>query len=310
MESRFKEVTANNPDTLLQEGEPDTATIRTGNSPILFMGPHNGFRVPRKLYQDGKPLGLDPKYFDENSGHAIHEVADLNVARHLWPQLQAQHPEANFIGCPYSRLVIDVNRNPACATKSTAYTQENGILIPANQGLDKEGSQDAEQRMDEIFYGFHNQASALIQKIKADNNGEIFILDIHSCTPSMNGVPRPEIGILDIDHNLYAMLFEDYLENSDFSYIPGNPYDLTSAFMRERNAAPWMSERNNINYLGVELRNDLIDTPEKTQRIITFLAGFVDLIENYPDKHLLIKQSRIRQHIPSQEPEEDQPLFK
>ena len=172
---------ADTDDHLLDSDEPAPAGIinADGASPFLLVGDHAGTAIPRRL----GTLGVSPQ------DRARHIAVDIGI-RAVGERLAARI-DASFIHQPYSRLVIDCNRDPASADAMP--TVSDGTAIPGNQGL---GEADRQRRIAAIHHPYHDRIAAEIAARTAAGRPTILIA-LHSFTPVMAGVARPwHVGVL------------------------------------------------------------------------------------------------------------------
>ena len=163
---------------LLTESEPEAFELvnATGQSDLVLVCDHASNRIPVQL----QALGLTEQ--DLNS-HIACDIGSLGVARYLSTAFDAPLVHSN-----YSRLVIDINRNPESA--DSIPVNSAGIVIPGNQNLSAEESLSRRQT---LFDPYHEVIDGLLQT----RAGRIsMLLSIHSFTPELHGHKRPwPIGV-------------------------------------------------------------------------------------------------------------------
>jgi len=200
--------------------------------------------VPGDVGGGGGDLGLDPGDMER---HIAYDVGAAGVTRALADLLGAPAVLSNF-----SRLVIDPNRgleDPTLLMKLY-----DGTVIPANRYAD-----DAEKaRRVAAYYEPYHDAIAQLCGRYADT----VLVAVHSFTPRLNGRnPRPwHVGILhEHDTRLTAPLLDLLRAEPDLcvgdnepyaGHLPGDSVDRHGLQAGRPNAL-------------IELRNDLIVTPEK-----------------------------------------------
>lgn len=172
----------------------------------------------------------------------------------------------------FSRLVADPNRDP----RDPAYILEkiDGQEISFNQNV---SPREHQRRTDLLFDAYHGAVDETLGARKA-MGPHVHLLAVHSFTPLYLGRTRPmEVGVLfdrfdedawKLDLALDAQGFESAL-NAPYS---GKPPD------RLIYSAHRHGDKYEIKYLELEIRQDLIDTPNKAkavaQRIATALEAF------------------------------------
>lgn len=255
---------------LIGAQDPAPMTITTGNSPLIFSSPHNGMGVPSCMTPC---MGTDPQWFA-----CAHEAADLHIDK-LLPILQSRFPDANFISANYSRLVCDLNAKPDYAI--TPISPENKALkIPENQPETCCNRQRI-KRIEEIYWPYHNAKKDLISQTRARHGG-VIVLDLHSFSPTWEQVRRDvEIGTIRCEKTPLSRALEAHLrEQNEFRFVSGEPYRVAQ---RAGNAAPLIAEMNDLQYLGIEIRNDLIAEESGLSRISDFLQRCIENIMTHPD---------------------------
>lgn len=224
------------------EPAPFIVENRTGHSPFLILCDHGGKRIPRRLGD----LGLPQSEIDRHIGW---DIGVLAVSRHLSQLLNA--PLVHQI---YSRLVIDCNRNPGIP--SSIPTISEATLVPGNMTLSQH---DRDQRQTEIFEPYH----AAIREILAERKAlgiPTCLLAMHSFTPVFHGEQRPwEIGVLYQHKADYALAILEQLQQSQRWTVGDNqPYSVSD---ETDYAVPQHAVKNDLHYVEIELRQDLIGHP-------------------------------------------------
>ncbi len=258
-----------------QDIHPVTIIERKGN--IIFSGPHNGYAVPKKL----KPcLGMDKEWF-----HNAHEAMDLHIDK-LFTELQNTLDNVSFIYGNYSRLVCDLNTLPDYAITQHS-TEYNHIKIKQNQP-DMCCPKQRVRRIEEIYWPYHNAKKQLINKKRAQYGG-VIVLDIHSFTPTWGQKKRSvEIGTLRREKTPFSRAFEEFLrQQNDFLFISGEPYRVAE---HPNNAAPLITKYHDLQYLGLEIRNDLIAHDEGIQKIAALLKNAIKYLLNHDDINSITKK--------------------
>ncbi|MCA0044351.1 N-formylglutamate amidohydrolase [Celeribacter litoreus] len=222
---------------------------------------HATNRVPPEI---GPDLGIAP---EDMNRHIAYDVGALGVSRAL-----SRHLDSPMIHTDFSRLVIDPNRGEQDPT--LVMKLYDGTIIPANRHAD---DAEAERRLDLFHRPYHQAYEALCAR-----RDDTVICSVHSFTPQLRGRPRRpwQIGILSAyDKRLTAPLI-DALKLSDTlqheaeklgerlcigdnepydGHLPGDAID-THALRHGR-----------LNVL-IELRSDLIETPDQQEHWAALLA--------------------------------------
>ena len=254
-------------------GNSKTATIiNAGKSPVILTGPHNGWIVPDELIQNGKPLGVEPYWFDPAAFNRRHEACDWGM-QDLFDVIEGMNPDICLIAAQYSRLVVDLNRIPSVVIYEGS--SETGEDIPGNMHLD---NQEKQRRLERYYHPYHSAVDDVIKETK-EKFGSVLWIDMHSFTPTWQGQPRTVgIGSLKLEKSEFVNKFENLLEDAfQDLFVPDQPYDLGLSPFREINGGGLIAERNGLEYFGLEIRNDLLSKPNQNQAMAEKL---LDIIEN------------------------------
>lgn len=210
------------------------------DSPVLFVSDHNGNKVPEKLNN----LGLSPEQLDRHIGW------DIGIS--LISEILSDRFQATAIRQTYSRLVVDCNRLPG--SDGAMPEISDGISIPGNLSMSEDGRA---ARMNEIFWPYHNRVDELLTGIRARGQKPVLV-SLHSFTPMMQGGElRPwEMGFLWIRDERLSRRMIDILNRPGYYTIGENqPY---SGVDPQGYATKVHGEENDVPYLAVEIRQDLI----------------------------------------------------
>lgn len=206
-----------------------------GNSPFLLTADHAGRVIPQALGD----LGVPPAEMDR---HIAWDIGIASVTRQLSAALNA-----TAILQTYSRLVIDCNRNPQVPSAFPEVSE--ATPIPGNQGL---SDADRLARQQAIFDPYHREIIRLIS-----TRPRTVYVAMHSFTPVYLGKVRPMHAAMLYNRNprlskhLAALLAEEpgmvVAENDPYSVGDGTDYGV-----------PVHAERGGLEYLEIEIRQDLI----------------------------------------------------
>ena len=128
--------------------------------------------------------------------------------------------DAVLIASNYSRLVIDINRQPG-HPDSIAERSEH-VVVPGNQNVQ---DSDRQRRQAEVFEPYHQALGALIQG-KMDRGHEPAVVSLHSFTPVYHNEQRPwHIGVLwdthrDVARALIGELSRDGTCAVSYTHLP------------------------------------------------------------------------------------------
>jgi predicted N-formylglutamate amidohydrolase len=221
---------------------------------ILVVCDHASNHVPHEI-----DLGIDPKLLSQ---HIAYDIGVTGVATFL----------VELSGCAAflatnSRLVVDLNRYPDDSTAIPLVS--DGVQIPGNQ-LDGEGRQ---TRLDRYFHPYHARLENLL-----NHNRPSLILSVHSFTPRLESDPhghRPwEIGVLYNEYEIAANLAIERLEGEGLIVGDQLPYSgkLLNATMNRH------AEGNEIPYVGIEIRQDLVRSSEGQERFAAILGEMAQYV--------------------------------
>ena len=220
-------------------------------SDIVITCDHASNRVPPQV--NGGSLGLPAA---EMERHIAYDVGAAGVAEHLGALM-----DAPVICSDFSRLVIDPNRGEDDPTLIMQIY--DGTIIPANRNLT---DAQVNWRLENCYRPYHAALAALL-----DSRARPVMVAIHSFTPRLNGhAMRPwHIGILhEKDQRLALPLLERLRAEPDLCVGENEPYGgHLDGDSIDRHAI--RHDRPNV---LIELRNDLIRTPEQQQHWAARLA--------------------------------------
>jgi len=198
---------------------------------VLIVADHASNRVPPEI-----DLGIDRALLSTHIGWDI-GVASLAHVLHA----------PAYLG-NVSRLVIDLNRDigdPGLVPQSS-----DGYIIPGNMG-------DTSVRIAQYWKPYHDELAQQITLMQP-----LMLLSLHSFTPQLATRPedlRPwEIGVLYNKDDRAARIAIPLLEAAGIVTGDQQPYSgkLLNATMNRH------AESNGLPYLGLEVRQDLIDSDE------------------------------------------------
>jgi predicted N-formylglutamate amidohydrolase len=219
--------------------------------PFLFTCEHATRRLP-----EWEPSADDVPYLEDHWGW---DVGAADLTREL----------ARLRGCGallsrFSRLVCDPNRDPG--EPSFVVREVGGHTLSWNRAVD-----DAERarRRARYFDPYHAAIDrALAQRVAAGRPGRL--CSIHSFTPVWDGAARAmEIGVLFDAHEVLARRVADALAREGFAVAENEPYSGMAGLIY---AAQRHGRAHGVVYLELEVRNDLIATPEQAGAIAPRIA--------------------------------------
>jgi predicted N-formylglutamate amidohydrolase len=244
---------------LLGPGDPPPVTVlnREGRAPVLLLCDHASNAVPASL----GTLGLDDEAM---SRHIAWDIGAADVTRAL-----VERYDAAAVLSGYSRLIIDINRDLEDPTSIPIISDE--VIVPVNRTLDPN---EAALRIDELFWPYQTTVAAEIDRLM--ERGQIpAIVSIHSFTPVMRDIYRPwHIGILgDQDARMARPVIENLQRNPRLCVGDNEPYTGRDC---EGSTLDRHATQRGLPNLLVEIRQDLIDTPEGAAEWAEILGRAMD----------------------------------
>lgn len=235
--------------------EPFVVENAGARSSLLIVGDHAGRAVPTGLGD----LGLPAAEWDRHIAWDI-GVADLGA-------LLAVRLDATFIHQRYSRLVIDCNREPGHA--GSIVETSDGCLVPANHGLSQA---ERTERVETIFRPYHAAIDAELDA-RATAGRMTLLFALHSFTPRMADFDRPwRFGVLHAGDSPFSSAVLAVLREQFGEAVVGDnePYALDpdgGDF-----TVPHHAGGRGLDYLELEIRQDLIVSPEQQEAMAQTLA--------------------------------------
>jgi predicted N-formylglutamate amidohydrolase len=228
---------------LLTAEDPDPVRVlrETATSDLFLTADHAGRVIPASL-QD---LGVSEA---ERQRHIGWDIGIAGVTERLSELL-----DATAIFQTYSRLVIDCNRNPSWPSAMPEVSEYTPI--PGNQNLSPEAKQ---LRVAEIFKPYHDRIRSLLD---ARANRRTVLIAMHSFTHTFKGEDRAmQVGMLyNKDPRLALILLDLLRQEPDLTVGDNAPYAVTED---SDYSVPTHGEKRGLPHIEIEIRQDLIATPE------------------------------------------------
>jgi predicted N-formylglutamate amidohydrolase len=222
---------------LLREDEAPVYELlrEAGRSPFLLTADHAGRAIPRALGDLGGPRA-------EMDRHIAWDIGIAGVTRRLSEAL-----DATTILQAYSRLVIDCNRQPHVLSAFPKVSE--ATPIPGNEGLDEV---DKAARRAAIFDPYHGA----IRRLVVERARTVYVA-MHSFTPVYLAQARPmHVAVLYNRNPRLSKILADLLRVEGGLVVGENaPYRVTD---ETDYGVPVHAERNGLDYLEIEIRQDLI----------------------------------------------------
>ena len=234
----------------------DAAEAAAGR--IILVCEHASNHIPAAYAN----LGLTA---EQQTAHIAWDSGALGLARGLMQRLQA-----TLVHAPVSRLIYDCNRAPDMAGAMPSRSEVH--VIPGNTAIS------AAQRLartEAIYLPFHAALHALIARRIALGLRPVLI-SVHSFTPLYFGTPRQvEFGVIhDADPGLAVAIQRAAQQLTRLHTELNAPYsaadDVTHTLRLQ--ATPY-----GLPNAMLEVRNDLITTPEAEQAMADQLAPVLNM---------------------------------
>jgi predicted N-formylglutamate amidohydrolase len=226
--------------------------ILPGTADLLLVADHASSDVP-----PGIDLGVPAALL---ANHIAVDIGTDTLTRRL-----ARALSAPAIIATVSRLVVDVNRDPGDLGAVPA--SSDGHIIPGNWNLPAD---ERELRIAAIHVPYHDAIAAEIARARP-----ALIVSVHSFTPCLATRPEEQrpwpVGILYNHDDRAARLGLVALASRGLHVGDNQPYsgrDLNYTMDRHAEAA-------RIPYLGIEVRNDGLQTKEGVARWTHILADCI-----------------------------------
>ena len=224
-------------------------------SNVLVLCDHASNRVPPDV--NNGSLGISNA---DMNRHIAFDIGARDTAL-----LLAKALKAPMLASRFSRLVIDPNRgedDPTIMMKIYDHT-----VVEGNRNAD---AAEKQRRIEAYHRPYHEAIDAALGEILARGETPV-IISIHSYTPQLNGRPkRPwHIGVLwDDDARMPVPLMEKLAAHRDITVGNNEPYsgELRGDTMYLH------ATRNGYPHVLIELRHDLIDSPEGQAKWAAILA--------------------------------------
>jgi predicted N-formylglutamate amidohydrolase len=236
---------------------PPFSVVRRGAcSDVLLLGDHAGNAIPASLGD----LGL--RAVDRTR----HIAWDVGV-RALGERISAIL-EATFIHQPFSRLVIDCNRDSQ--SPDSILPMSDGTPVPGNAGL---GAEACDLRRLAIHAPYH-ECIATELALRRRAGVAPLVVALHSFTPTLAGERRPwHVGVLHDrgDTRPSRALLTFLSHERDLVVGDNQPYRMDGTDY----TVPHHTYANGLPYLELEFRCDLLADPEDADRWSTRCAAWI-----------------------------------
>ena len=211
--------------------------------PVVLCCDHAGHTVPKEL----ENLGLSDAQIRQHIGW---DIGAADVTAHI-----AESLDISAVLSMYSRLYIDCNRAPS--SSGSIPEKSDNIIIPNNHNLsvgDKIG------RAELSLWPYHQALSAALARRWQGCVAPVLV-SIHSFTPALQGGDlRPwHFGLISgHDRRLADRVIDQFRHYTEICLGDNEPYsgfDISYTLNSH-------GLSSGIAHLGIEIRQDLINTPE------------------------------------------------
>lgn len=251
---------------LLAADEPGPFDTAEGDAAVLFVCDHASRRIPRAL----GGLGISA---EDSARHIAWDIGAADVAKALAARFNARAILAN-----YSRLVVDLNRAPADPTFIPAIS--DGTVIPGNRELSPAA---VAERVESLFRPYHDAVAAAMTALKRRGPPPALV-SVHSFTPVFKGERRPwHVGVLwDRDPRMAAPFMLGLWERPGIVVGDNEPYSGRDHYSY---TVDHHARRHGLPDLSIEIRHDLIETPQGVAQWAGIVGDVLAPILADPDIH-------------------------
>lgn len=253
-----------------QDPKPFTVTNVAATLPLLLVCDHASNYIPPHL----RNLGAAPEAIED---HVAWDPGASEVTRRLADELSC-----TAVFCNYSRLLVDVNRDPAADRKGLIPPISDDYPIPGNQNLTPAQQQ---QRIDCIHEPYHQAIEQRLNALARLQPAPL-LLAIHSFTPMLKGSQqmRPwHAGMLwNADPRMAMPLMEHFRQHDHLVIGDNEPYSAR--------LLSYTIDRHG-HYRGfpnccIEIRQDLLETEENINWWVKHLVDGLHRLLATPGIHL------------------------
>lgn len=238
-------------------GDPES------DSNLVLTCEHADNQIPDDL--DVQPDRRERTWLEEHWGW---DPGAAEVVRSLVDLL-----DATAVMNRYTRLLCDVNR--ALHETDLVRTEVLGEPISFNQGLT---TADIRRRVERFHIPYHDDVDRHLER-RVEQNPELVLVSVHTFTPVLDDdVRNVELGVL-FDHaQPYAPEVAPHFRDSDFRVALNEPYSGVDGLIY---SAKRHGVEHGVRHFELEVRNDLVDTPEDIREVSRRIAASIRRIPWY-----------------------------
>lgn len=233
--------------------------------PILLVCDHASRAIPRSL----GTLGLDAEAL---SRHIAWDIGAADLTRRLAERLGAPAVLAG-----YSRLVIDLNRQPG--DPQSILDVSDGVVVPGNLQLAVEQQ---EARAESFHWPYHHAVDQAFARLRRSGPEPLFF-SVHTFTPTLGGEDRFwDLGVLwNRDPRIAVPLIEILREREHLQVGDNQPYDGKEiAYTLNLHAGS-----AGLAHCAVEVRQDHCESAAELDEFGDLLADALERILAMPNLH-------------------------
>lgn len=271
--SRLRQKGASNPPggdraaALIGAGDPPPFTLVNPGRwrPILLVCDHASRAVPRALGS----LGLDEALLSRHIGW---DIGAAELTRRL-----AHRLDAPAVLGGYSRLVIDLNRQPG--DPQSILAASDGVVIPGNAGLSAAAQED---RAEAFHWPYHHAIDQAFARLRREGPEPLFF-SVHTFTPSLGGEDRRwDLGVLwNRDPRIAVPLIQILREAGGLQVGDNEPYSGKEiAYTLNLHAGS-----AGLAHCAIEVRQDHCESEGGLDRFADLLAAALERILAMPNVH-------------------------
>ena len=225
-----------------------------GRSRIVLVCEHASNHIP-EIY---KNLGLGEA---EMVSHVAWDIGARGLSEAL-----SSYLDAVLVTGAISRLVYDCNRPPSAPDAMPAKSEL--ISVPGNKDLTNE---EREHRIEAVYEPFKKTLAATL----ASRPEPPVLITVHSFTPVYFGKFRQvEVGVIHHkDDSLAKAIVRTGAAVSHLKFAVNEPYSQADGVAHTLEAH---GTANGLINAMIEVRNDLIETPEQQKEIAEMLGGIIE----------------------------------
>jgi predicted N-formylglutamate amidohydrolase len=252
---------------LIGPGDPPPFELVNAEAtrPILLVCDHASRAIPRSL----ATLGLNAEAL---SKHIAWDIGAAELTRRL-----AERLEAPAVLAGYSRLIIDLNRQPG--DPQSILEVSDGVVIPGNLGM---AAEEQEARAEAFHWPYHHAVDQAFARLRRSGPEPLFF-SVHTFAPSLGGEDRYwDMGVLwNRDPRIAVPLVEILREREGLHVGDNQPYSGKEiAYTLNLHAGS-----AGLAHCAVEIRQDHCESAAKLDEFADLLADALERILAMPNLH-------------------------